>query len=87
MQTTISLKVSTDLLSVLKKASKLRGISMSDLIRQNLQNNYLNKSKITSNEPEIFKYFGVFKEDKEIKEFEKNLKQSRKTKLTKSVEF
>lgn len=77
MNTTISLKIPQDLVIRLKKASKIRGLSMSDLIRQNLQNTYasdLNKN----NEPEIFKYFGKFADDEDIREFEKELEKSKK---------
>jgi metal-responsive CopG/Arc/MetJ family transcriptional regulator len=86
MQTTISLKIPQDLVTRLKKASRIRGVSMSDLIRQNLQNTYasdLNKN----NEPEIFKYFGVVPDDLELQRFDKDLEKRKKGYRTREVEF
>jgi len=44
-------------------------------------NKLINKVKNVfrkNKEPEFFKYLGKFKEDKELKEFDKQLKQDRK---------
>jgi hypothetical protein len=86
MQSTISLKISQDLVTRLKKASKIRGLSMSDLIRQNLQNTYASDMK-TKKEPEIFKYFGVVPDDAELQQFDKDLEGSRKKYKTRVIEF
>lgn len=86
MNATISLKIPQDLLTRLKKASRIRGLSMSDLIRQNLQNTYasdLNKS----NEPEIFKYFGIVEDDSQLQQFDRNLEKRKKGYKTRDLEF
>lgn len=86
MNATISLKIPQDLVTRLKKASRIRGLSMSDLIRQNLQNTYasdLNKS----NEPEIFKYFGIVEDDSQLQQFDRNLEKRKKGYKTRDLEF
>jgi hypothetical protein len=89
MQATISLKVSQDLVLKLKKASKVRGITMSDLIRTNLEDAFDKKSQSDKNkEPEIFKYFGIFDEDDEqINEFERNLEKRKARYKMRKVEL
>lgn len=86
MNATISLKMPQDLVTRLKKASRIRGVSMSDLIRQNLQNTYasdLNKN----NEPEIFKYFGIIEDDAQLQQFDKDLEKRKKGYKTRDLEF
>lgn len=78
MQTTISLKIPQDLAFKLKKTSKNRGVSMSDLVRSAIESIFT-KTASPEKEPEIFKYFGIFEEDdKQYKEFQENL-EKRKT--------
>lgn len=84
MQATISLKISPLLVSKLKKASKIRRISMSDLIRQKLEESYSDNS---SQEPEILKYLGNHEVDDEIREFDKFLAESKKQFSTKQIKF
>jgi Ribbon-helix-helix protein, copG family len=86
MQATISFKVPQDLVIKLKKASRIRGVSMSDLIRQNLQNTYANDLN-SNKEPEIFKYFGIVGDDVELQQFDKDLEKSKKGYKIRSIEF
>lgn len=67
MQTTISLKIDTSTLALLKKMSKARSISMSSLAREAFDEK-LNYTKNKLVEPEIFKLFGIAKTSEE-KEF------------------
>lgn len=86
MQATISLKMPQDLVTRLKKASRIRGVSMSDLIRQNLQNTYASDMNSTK-EPEIFKYFGIIPDDAELQQFDKDLETRKKGYRSKHIEF
>jgi metal-responsive CopG/Arc/MetJ family transcriptional regulator len=86
MQATISLKIPQDLVTRLKKASRIRGLSMSDLIRQNLQNTYASDT-LKNKEPEIFKYFGLIQDDAELQQFDKDLEKRKKGYKGKVVEF
>jgi metal-responsive CopG/Arc/MetJ family transcriptional regulator len=86
MQATISLKMPQDLVTRLKKASRIRGLSMSDLIRQNLQNTYTSDT-IKNQEPKIFKYFGVIEDDLELQQFDKDLEKRKKGYKSRFVEL
>lgn len=66
---TISLKITSELYAKLKKASKIRKITMSEYIRQVLEPKKSN---------DIFKYLGKFDEDEQLKDFDKALGKQRK---------
>lgn len=66
---TISLKITPELYAKLKKASKIRGITMSEYIRQAFEPKKSN---------DIFKYFGKFDEDEQLKDFDKALEKRKK---------
>lgn len=53
--TTISLKISLTLYKRLQAVSRARGITMSQLIRNTIEGQFLKPE--TSQNPEIFKYF------------------------------
>ena len=87
MQTTISLKIPTDLAFKLKKTSKTRGVSMSDLVRNAIESIFT-KTASPTKEPEIFKYFGIFEEDDEqYKEFQDNLEKRKANYKSRKIEF
>ncbi|MEI6728230.1 MAG: hypothetical protein WCK98_01165 [bacterium] len=86
MQSTISLKVSQDLVLKLKKASKIRKVSMSDFIRQSLEN-ILTETPRGNKEPDFFKYLGKFDEDEDLKKFDEDMEKSRSNFKLKQIEF
>ena len=66
---TISLKITPELYAKLKKASKIRNVSMSEYIRQAFEPKKSN---------DIFKYLGKFDEDEHLKNFDKALEKRKK---------
>lgn len=66
---TISLKITPELLAKIKKASKIRNITMSEYIRQVLDPKKSN---------DIFKYLGKFDTDDQLKDFNKALEKRKK---------
>lgn len=72
--TTISLKISLTLYKRLQTVSRARGVSMSRLIRNTIEGQFLKPE--TSQESEIFKYFGIFeKDDEQLKSFRDGLEK------------
>ena len=74
MQTTISLKIDTSLVNQVKKAAKIRGVSMSDYIRDRLKFGFSSSKNKTEN-LSMFKYFGVNQPDEQTEYFEKRLEE------------
>lgn len=74
MQTTISLKIDTDLVNQVKKAASIRGISMSDYVRDRLRSGFVSKKNKTEN-LSMFKYFGLNQPDEQTEYFEKRLEE------------
>lgn len=75
----IKLQIDTSLVIQVKKAAKVRGISMSDYIWYRLESGFRTNSKVQ--EPEIFKWFSKLKYDEDIAAIDevfKNIKESRK---------
>jgi len=74
MQTTISLKIDTDLVNQVKRAASIRGISMSDYVRDRLRSGFVSKKNKTEN-LSMFKYFGLNQPDEQTEYFEKRLEE------------
>jgi len=88
MQATISLKIPSDLLLRVKKDSIIRGVSLSHLIREKLEEIYLGQtSKQEIRKQRLLGYFGKFTEDEGTREFAETLAESKKQFSTKQIKF
>lgn len=77
MQTTISLKIDSDVLAKLKKLSKIRKSSVSDVIRHGIAKEISTEKKQKFEDTELFKWFGKFKYTDGVKKLEKELEKSK----------
>jgi|GEM_PF-6222880 hypothetical protein len=82
MQSTISLKIDTEAVPLIKKVANLRNVSMSDLVREAVYKDVNYKNKNSKNkQSELLKYFGFIKTNTDVSAVDEvfnNIKEGRK---------